>query len=137
MKGKILIVDDQVKVYKSLARNFQHLGYHTIHATTGQEAIERFSEDSAHVVLLDIMLGKEHGIDVLKKLLSLDASTPVIMITGYGSIDTAVQSIKLGAFDYVTKPLDFDKLGKIVENAVKITVRTRLKNSIGFIPDRK
>ncbi len=121
MKEKILIVDDQVKVYKSLARNFQHLGYHTTHATTGQEAVERFTEEAAHVVLLDIMLGKEHGIDVLKQFLSFAPTTPVIMITGYGSIDTAVQSIKLGAFDYVTKPLDFDKLGKIVENAIKMS----------------
>ena len=121
MTAKILIVDDQVKLYKSLARNFKHLGYQTIHAQDREGALERFSRDTVHVVLLDIMLGKENGIDILKELLTIHANIPVIMITGYGSIDTAVQSIKLGAFDYVTKPLDFDKLLKIVENALKVS----------------
>jgi DNA-binding NtrC family response regulator len=121
MKGKILIVDDQVKLYKSLARNFKHLGYQTVHAKTRKETIELFSKAPIHVVLLDIMLGKENGLTILKELLLLHKDMPVIMITGYGSIDTAVQSIKLGAFDYVTKPLDFDKLVKIVENAVKVS----------------
>ena len=110
-----------MNVYKSLARNFKYLGYRTIHARTGQEAIKFFSRDAVHIVLLDIMLGKEHGLDVLKEILLLRKDTPVIMITGYGSIDTAVQSIKLGAFDYITKPVDFDKLAKIVENAIKVS----------------
>ena len=118
MKATVLIIDDQVKVYASLARNFEHFGYQTIHAETGQEAIELFSKHDVQAVLLDIMLGAEHGVDVLKELLHLYQETPVIMITGHASIDTAVQSIKLGAFDYVTKPLNFTKLLKIVENAV-------------------
>ena len=121
MKATILIIDDQVKVYTSLARNFKHFGYQTIHAKTGQEAIELFSQHPVHVVLLDIMLGEENGVDILKELLHLYEETPVIMITGHGSIDTAVQSIKLGAFDYVTKPLNFSKLVKIIENAVKVS----------------
>ena len=121
MTAKILIVDDQATVYKSLARNLTHLGYHTLHARSGQETFETFSRDRVGVVLLDIRLGKENGIDILKKLLTIDANLPVIMITGYSSIDTAVQSIKLGAFDYVTKPLDFDKLLTLVENALKMS----------------
>ncbi|MCP4404655.1 MAG: sigma-54-dependent Fis family transcriptional regulator [bacterium] len=121
MKGKILIVDDQVKVYKSLARNFTYLGYQTIHAKNRKEAIGLFSKDPSQLVLLDIMLGKDHGIDVLQELLLFAKNTPVIMITGHGSIDTAVQSMKLGAFDYVTKPVDFDKLAGIVEKAMKVS----------------
>jgi DNA-binding NtrC family response regulator len=74
------------------------------------------------VVLLDIMLGDETGLDVLKELRGQHKQIPVIMITGFGSIDSAVQSIKLGAYDYVTKPLDFEKLLKIVENALKLSV---------------
>jgi two-component system response regulator AtoC len=121
MKATILIIDDQVRVYTSLARNFKHFGYQTIHAKTGQEAIDLFSKHPVHVVLLDIMLGEENGVDILKEFLHLYEETPVIMITGHGSIDTAVQSIKLGAFDYVTKPLNFSKLVKIVENAIKVS----------------
>jgi two-component system response regulator AtoC len=121
MKGNILIIDDQTNLYKSLARNFKYLGYQTIHAKTRTEALDLFAKQPVDVVLLDIMLGQENGIELLKELLAFQKDTPVIMITGYGSIDTAVQSMKLGAFDYVTKPVDFDKLAKIVENAVKVS----------------
>lgn len=118
MKRKILIVDDHLKLYKSLSRNFKHLGYQTVHAQNGQEALNLLAQEVIHVVLLDIMLGHESGITILDQMLTLNPRLPVVMITGYGSIDTAVQSIKLGAFDYVTKPLDFDKLVKIIENAL-------------------
>lgn len=118
MKQKILIVDDHLKLYKSLARNFKHLGYQTIHAQNGKEALDLLAQGAIQVVLLDIMLGRESGIEVLEHLLALNPRIPVVMITGYGSIDTAVQSMKLGAFDYITKPLDFDKLVKIIENAL-------------------
>lgn len=121
MKATVLIIDDQVKVYASLARNFKHFGYQTFHAKTGQEALELLAKHQTHVVLLDIMLGEENGVDILREILHSYEETPVIMITGHGSIDTAVQSIKLGAFDYVTKPLNFSKLIKIVENAVKVS----------------
>jgi two-component system response regulator AtoC len=118
MKANILIVDDQVDVYKSLARNFQHRGYHTTHAQTGQEALERVTQELVHVVLLDIMLGKEHGLEVLKQLLQRRKDLPVIMITGYGSIASAVQAIKLGAVDYITKPFDFENLFTLVEQSL-------------------
>ena len=121
MKATSLIVDDQVKVYSSLARNFKHFGYQTFHAKTGREALELLAKHHIHVVLLDIMLGEENGVDILEDILHRYKEIPVIMITGHGSIDTAVQSIKLGAFDYVTKPLNFSKLIKIVENATKVS----------------
>ena len=121
MKKTILIVDDQIKLYKTLDRNFKHLGYHTLYAKNGEEALTCFSTNHVHVVLLDLRLEQENGIDVLKQLLQRQLDIPVIMITGYGSIDSAVQSIKLGAFDYLTKPLAFDKLTKIVENALKVS----------------
>ena len=121
MQKKILIIDDKAKLCKSLAKNFNQRGYQTFYATNSREAIQSFSAKLFNVVLLDIMLGEENGIDVLKQLLSLHSHIPVIMITGHGSIDTAVQSIKLGAFDYVTKPLDFEKLLNRIENAAKIS----------------
>ncbi|PIE31861.1 sigma-54-dependent Fis family transcriptional regulator [candidate division KSB3 bacterium] len=134
MNYKILIVDDHLKVYKSLARNFRHLGYQTVHAQNREEALEFFANNTIHAVLLDIMLGNENGLDVLRELLALNPAMPIIMITGFGSIDTAVQSIKHGAFDYVTKPLDFDKLVKIIENALKVSLLTEenlhLKNRL-------
>ena len=121
MKKTILIIDDKVKLCKTLSQTFEQLGYDTLYATTGQEAIELFSQHPIHVVLLDIMLGEENGIDVLEQLLLLRKNVPVIMITGYASVETAVQSLKLGAFDYVKKPLDFELLVKVVENAIHIS----------------
>jgi DNA-binding NtrC family response regulator len=121
MKKTILIIDDKVQLCETLAQTFEQLGYQPFYATTGKAAIDLFSQHHIHVVLLDIMLGEENGIDVLKQLLLLQKNTPVIMITGYASIETAVQSIKLGAFDYVKKPLNFEHLIKIVENAIHIS----------------
>jgi two-component system response regulator AtoC len=121
MKKTILIIDDKIKLCKTLSQTFEQLGYDTFYATTGQEAIGVFSQHPIHVVLLDIMLGEENGIDILNQLLLLRKNIPVIIITGYASVETAVQSLKLGAFDYVKKPLDFEQLVKIVENAVQMS----------------
>ena len=121
MKKTILIIDDKVHLCETLTQTFEQQGYQALYATNGQEAVGLFSRNHIHVVLLDIMLGEENGIDVLKQLLSLRRNIPVIMITGYASIETAVQSIKLGAFDYVKKPLDFEQLIKVVEKAIQIS----------------
>lgn len=119
MNKSILIVDDHIKLYKSLARNFDDAGYASVHARNGVEALELFSSQLFDVVLLDIMLGQDYGIELLEQLKLLHADIPIIMITGNGTIDTAVQSIKLGAFDYVTKPLQFTRLLEIVQRALQ------------------
>lgn len=120
MKGNLLIVDDKDKLYESLAQIFEPIGYKTFYARNTHEAISAFREKSVHVVLLDIMLGEESGLECLKKLRKINKNIPVIMITGYASIDSAVESMKIGAYDYVKKPLDFEHLLKIVENAMKL-----------------
>ena len=117
----ILVIDDNVKVCKSLAQNFEHLGYRTVIATSGKEALAAFSAGRIDVVLLDIMLGEESGIDLLKRLQAVDKTVPVIMITAFASVETAVLSLKLGAFDYVKKPLDFDELLMTVEKALEFS----------------
>jgi DNA-binding NtrC family response regulator len=124
----ILIIDDKIKVCKSLAQNFEHLDYRTLIATNSREALTAFSASRADVVLLDIMLGEESGIDLLKKLQAVDKTVPVIMITAFASVETAVLSLKLGAFDYVKKPLDFDELLKTVEKALEFS-KLREENS--------
>ena len=118
MPNSILIVDDKIKLCKSLAQNFIQLGYSCHIATTGNEALRVLSQNSVDAVLLDIVLGNENGMDILKKILTEYYSVPVIMITGYASIDTAVRSIKLGAYDYVQKPLNFDQLLEKIRGAI-------------------
>jgi DNA-binding NtrC family response regulator len=141
MKTTILIVDDKEKLCKSLAWNFEHVGHKALYATNGNQALEVFRGNRIDVVLLDVMLADESGIDILKRLLAANAKVPVVMITAYASIDTAVQSIKLGAFDYVKKPLDFDELLKTVENAYEcsrlrqenVLLRNRLKEDAALV----
>ncbi|GAK49772.1 two component, sigma54 specific, transcriptional regulator, Fis family [Candidatus Moduliflexus flocculans] len=118
MKPTILVIDDKPKLCQSLAQNFDQRGFQTLCAATSSDALQTFSTHSVNIVLLDIMLGRDNGLELLKKLHQMNPAVPVIMITGHGSIDTAVQSMKLGAVDYVTKPVVFDKLLGAVEHAL-------------------
>jgi two-component system, NtrC family, response regulator AtoC len=120
MQKEILIIDDNAKLAKSLARNFEQLGYAAHMAVDSREAFGVLGRRPVRAVLLDIVLGDEDGLAVLERITTRHPGAPVIMITGFGSIESAVASVKLGAFDYAQKPLDFNKLLKIVENAVKL-----------------
>ncbi len=120
MSREILIVDDKIRVCESLGQNFKQLGYVCRYATNGSEAIGRFLNESLSAVILDIKLGDENGIDILKSFVGLNRSIPVIMITAYATIETAVESIKIGAYDYLQKPINFDRLIKVVENAIRL-----------------
>eukprot|EP00831_Metopus_contortus_P002254 TRINITY_DN10829_c0_g1_i1.p2 TRINITY_DN10829_c0_g1~~TRINITY_DN10829_c0_g1_i1.p2 ORF type:complete len:446 (-),score=135.83 TRINITY_DN10829_c0_g1_i1:1016-2353(-) len=134
MHKEILIIDDNVKLGNSLARNFEQLGYSVRHATTSREAFGILEQKTVRAVLLDIVLGDEDGLAILETIVTRWPGLPVVMITGFGSIESAVTSVKLGAFDYAQKPLDFNKLLKIIENAIKLgdleqensTLRTRI-----------
>ena len=131
--NEILIVDDMEKLCLSLKKNFEQLGYPVRYALNGKTAVEIGRDPSISAVLLDISLGDENGIDVLRILKEHRPRLPVIMITGYGTIKTAVESIKLGAFDYIQKPLDFNKLLVIMENALKLY---RLEDENEVMKDR-
>ena len=117
MKRSILIIDDNMRWSKSLAQNFEPRGFQVFSAINRREAFNILAQHPIHIVLLDIMLGEENGLDVLEEILLQHKDLPVIMITGFASVDTAVQSLKLGAFDYVTKPLNFEELLANVEKA--------------------
>ena len=136
----ILIVDDNAKLCRSLIQNFDQLGYQCHYALNSAAAFETLSKNKVGVVLLDIVLGTEDGMQVLDRLLAFDPKLPVIMITGYGSIETAVKAVKSGAFDYIQKPLNFNKLLNIVENAIKMASlaneNQHLKDRIVELSDR-
>lgn len=117
---EILIVDDKIKVCESLAQNFCELGYVSYLATNSIEAIRLYMDHKISTVILDVKLANENGIDVLKQLMALNGKVPIIMITAYATIETAVESIKLGAFDYLQKPINFDKLETVVKNAIRM-----------------
>ena len=136
----ILIIDDNESLYESLAQNFQQEGYGTSHARNRLQALDLFPSARPAVVLLDIRVGDENGIDILAELHGINKSIPIIMITGYASVDTAVQSLKIGAVDYIKKPLDFDLLLRIVQKAMELTALSQenkdLKDRLSVLSPR-
>ena len=134
MQGTILVVDDNQRVFESLKPNFRHFSLNAIYAPDSKSALQIMTTQVVNAVLMDIMLGDENGIDLLNRMNEIRPSIPVIMITGYASIETAVKSMKCGAYDYVKKPLDFDQLIKIIERALELnrlnTENTMLKRRV-------
>ena len=120
MEREILIIDDNLKLCRSLARSFAKRDITCYSATNSLDALPLFIDKKPGVVLLDIMLGSENGIEILKKFLELNPNVQVIMITAYAKIETAVEAIKIGAFDYIEKPVKFEKLLQVVKNAFKL-----------------
>ncbi|MBI9108823.1 MAG: sigma-54-dependent Fis family transcriptional regulator [Spirochaetales bacterium] len=118
MSINIFIIDDKVKVCKSLAINFDQMGFKTSWANDSLTAISSIGKNDFDLIILDLMLGDEDSRDLLRQIISLRKGIPVIMITGYGSIESAVDTIKIGAYDYIQKPVDFDVLLKVVESAL-------------------
>ncbi len=118
-KRPILIVDDEEDVATMLSFWAEKMwSYPAIRAGTGKDALEKLSERPC-AVLLDIMLPDLSGVDVLKWIKLYDAHLPVIILSGQGSVETAVESLRSGAYDYFTKPIDRDRLHHTVLNAIK------------------
>ncbi len=120
MEQSILVVDDLEKLCKIIVRDFELIGYNGYYATNGSSALEIIKGKQIHAVLLDLKLGHEDGIEILKEIKKQKPNIPVFMITGHGTISNAVQAIKDGAYDYIQKPVNFDKLKKMVENAISL-----------------
>ncbi len=115
----LLVVDDERSLRFSIGEWARDAGYQALEAATGAEALERVREQSVDAVLLDLRLTSEDGMDVLRRLREEDPSLPVIMLTGHGTVEHAVQATKLGAYDFMQKPPDLDRLGVLVGRAIE------------------
>jgi len=139
-KAKILIVDDEKLLRWSLNQNLSKAGYTVIEAESGEEGIQKFRDEDPDITLLDIHLQDTSGISVLEQIMSLNRQATVIMITAYGDIQTAVETIKMGAYDFVEKPFNMDKLNILLEKAAETVslrkevrqFRSRLSEKYGF-----
>jgi len=116
---RILVIDDEKAIRNTLKDVLEYEKYEVDLAEDGASAIEIFSQQQYDTVLCDIKMAKMDGIEVLQKLQDLSADVPVIMISGHGNIDTAVDSIKKGAFDFLEKPLDLNRLLITIRNALE------------------
>jgi len=106
----LLLVDDDATFRQVMARELSRLGFEVATADSGSEAIQRVGAREPDVVLLDLRLPDQSGLEVLEAIRRASPATDVIMLTGHGSIDTAIESIRKGAFDYIAKPCPLDEL---------------------------
>ena len=118
MKGNVLIVDDEFGVRESLRMILKAKHNLFIHSD-GKDALESVKKNHIDVALLDIRMPEMSGIELLKKIKEIGPDIQAIMVTGYATLDTAVEAIRLGAFDYIYKPFDKDKVEELVSSAVK------------------
>ena len=118
MKKRVLLIDDEARVRASLKAVLEPT-YETIQAADAQEGLELFRKEAPHLVILDVILPGTDGLSVLQTLRAEDRTAPVIMLTGTKSVKTAVDAMKFGAADYLSKPFDVEELRIIVERALQ------------------
>ncbi|MDW7645317.1 MAG: sigma-54 dependent transcriptional regulator [Desulfuromonadales bacterium] len=118
-KYKILVVDDEHLIRWSLEQNLRKQGYDVGTAASGEEALKAVQDDAPDLILLDIQLPGINGLDVLQKVKELDDEIIVIMVTALGVLETAVQAMRMGAFDYVNKPFNLDELAIVINKALE------------------
>ena len=118
----VLIVDDEPGIRRSLGDALSEEGYTVLKAESGEQALELLQNpdsDALHLVFLDVWLPGMDGLETLGQIRTLRPDLPVVMISGHASIDTALQATKLGAFDFIEKPVDLDRLLLVAGNAVR------------------
>jgi DNA-binding NtrC family response regulator len=134
---KILIVDDERLVRWSLRQKCEEWGYHVVEAESGAAGLRMAQHESPDLVLLDVRLGDMNGIDVFQEMKRAGDVRAVIMITADPKLEDVKHALKLGAFDFIGKPLDFDELGVTVKNALEATrLRTEVESLRGEVRRR-
>ena len=134
---KILIVDDEKLVRWSLVKKCQEWGYQTLEAEDGTAALRIAHRDSPDLALLDVRLPDIDGVEVLKRLKESGETRAVIMMTADPQLDDVKAAIKLGAYDFISKPLNFDELGVAIQNALEATrLRTEVESLRGEVRRR-
>ena len=116
--SRILVIDDEQIIRTSCVRTLTPEGYEVIVASNGKEGLELIEKEPFRLVLLDLKMPDMDGIEVLQKIKSSRPETKVIMITGYSTVETAVKTLKLGAFGYLEKPFTPDTLLETVKEAI-------------------
>ena len=130
MNAEILIVDDEKSVLMMLTALFKESGYHRIHtAEDYNSAVAAFTEHNFDMILCDIMLGEKTGINVLEELKKSKSDTPLVLMTGKPDVETAIMAVRLGAFDYLRKPVKVRPLMETVEKALKQKADTTERKS--------
>jgi len=130
VRFKILVIDDEPVLRDSLEVALKTSGYEVLTARTGEEGLERFKKENPDLVLLDHWLPGINGDEVLRRIKEEDPEIPVIIMTAQGSIEMAVSSMKMGAFDFLVKPFDLDQVEALIKKGLE---RVRLKKEVEWL----
>ena len=137
-KNTVLIVDDDEAHRGMLCMLLKTWGYDVDEADDGDTALSKVREKSFDAVLTDVRMGRVDGITTLREILSYNPSLPVILMTAYSSVQTAVEALRVGAYDYLIKPLDFDALKNTLARAIehsRLSVENReLRRQLAEVP---
>ena len=137
--SNILIIDDEKAIRKTLNEILSFEGFKVTEASDGEEGLKLFSAQTFDVVLCDIKMPKMDGIEFLTKATELNPDVPVIMISGHGTIETAVDAVKKGAYDYISKPPDLNRMLITIRNATERNTLTKetkvLKRKVGKVQE--
>src|SRR5262250_3330589 len=125
--GRILIADDHDAIRRGLARGLTEAGHEVDEASNGNAAIERLHDSYFDVVLTDLKMGGSDGLDVLRTTKAMHPTTAVILMTAFGTVNTAVEAMKNGAFDYVQKPFEIEEPEHKIAKAID---HKRIKNEL-------
>ena len=118
MSKRILIVEDDKAVRHTMVDLLSEAGFEVEGAQDGEEALEMVQENSFNIVITDLKMPRGDGLQVLEQVKKIDNQIIVIICTGYGTVDTAVKAMKLGAYEYITKPIKLEEMKLVVERAL-------------------
>src|SRR6187397_178833 len=137
--ASILIIDDEKAIRKTLSEILSFENYKLDEAADGEEGLKKFKEKTYDVVLCDIKMPKIDGIEFLQKAGETNPDIPIIMISGHGNIETAVEAVKKGAYDFISKPPDLNRLLITIRNALDrnnlVTETKTLKRRISKVQE--
>ena len=134
MSPHILVVEDETILGDSICTFLEHHGYMTSVARSGEDGVRLAEENSPDVAIVDIRLPGLDGLSVLRKLRDVSAGTEVVMMTAHASVGSAVEAMKGGAFDYLTKPLDLDEVRVVVDKAL---AHQRMRRELTYLKARE
>ncbi|MFP4409751.1 MAG: sigma-54-dependent transcriptional regulator, partial [Spirochaetaceae bacterium] len=118
MKFNILIVDDEKNIREGLGKALELDGYNVLLAVDGQEGLEIIENEEIDLVIADLRMPRLSGEELLRRVVNSYPTVPVIILTGHGTIETAVQAMRDGAYDFLTKPVNLDRLSLLCKRAL-------------------
>lgn len=125
----ILLVDDDDSFSKALGRIINELGHSSVRAVDGQDGLEKFHDGNFDLIIADLMMPRMNGVEFIREVMKADKSAVVMVMTGYADLQSAVETLSLGAYDYIEKPVSIEKFKAALERGLE---KRRLVSQLNF-----